>query len=210
MRDERLKKLAKAFVVITTLVVFYTAGVPKIYTCRHHFTTEEVIIRSADYIRINKDLVLDGPTGVREFKSGAVTIAAIDEDGNASLDGVVPPLEEYYEDNGIDPYIVDKGDFEVITDEYIAEAEARNEEVRAQGDKQYRNYLLQSKLWFIFPKFLGYYVIGVPCALICLLLVKIIYKKRKSDLRFVIGNILFDAAVIAVTVIYLMHPITCK
>lgn len=205
------RKCCIAVMVLNIFLLFYSFGMPKVYENKHHFTVHLVGLHFAGVVRLNSDAVI------------------VDADGNEYTyeSGRELSVHHYSEEDGT-PWIwipsstdimnsvpLTGADYEDITAEKRAYIEAENKKIDEEGPHKYRVYRLKNLFWFVIPEpqYLACYIVGLPAGLLTFFIEKKRYKKAVSSdrlVRFFVTDVIIAVAVLTLTVLYLMNPITCR
>ena len=184
MKTLKFKRASTVLIVVNTILLFFAAGMPKIYTSEHHFAGYISLHYSQVYVPI-KDIVVkdkedrdikltsDMRIGVYDIYSDLDNLEMDCFSALTQIDGLYVELDITREE------IHDNTRFTDITKQYKNEQNELINKSKEEGHKAFIEYMHKQHLWFLHPDmYIMNYATGLIVSVFVLLIMLLIYRKQ--------------------------------
>ena len=230
--DKAFGKAYIFFIAINCLATFLLFGMPKVYTNKHHFTDQPIRPHYTDFYSPVKEMTVTAEDG------SAVTLTPNDQIATYEIDKINKEIEKALhgssseqkesessksaEDETVRLHILDKsvtfeltlkelhdtGKFKNITEQVKLAYEASDALKKAEGEKEYNEYMANQKIWFLLPhKYIGHYVVGLSAAAFAFLVNFLIGRKHPA-IAVILSLVMIALKTMGIIYWYL-HPMVC-
>lgn len=225
--DKAFKMIWILFLSLNAAASFILLGMPKVYSNKAHFTALPIRTHYESIYSPLENVTIKDDEGKEH------TITTEDRIGISSFDrinweiektmGQADPTERFEPDENevLSMSVENKsiyfkmtrkelnaGKFKDVTEQYQAECEAERVRKIEEGEKEYNQYMLNQKIWFLLPhKYIGNYLVGLTAAAFVVIVHRLISKENPM-LSVILSLILIAFKSMGIVYFYL-HPMVC-
>ena len=235
--DKAFGKIYIFFIVLNCLASFVLFGMPKFYTNEHHFTDLAIRPHLKRFYTPVSDITLKGEDGSQvTFHPGdRLAVSEIDEINKEIEEAMKSDTDKQKESKKDDEnvilklYVVDEtgyktgqvafeqtkkelmdtGRFKNITEMVRNEYAKADAEQRIKGAQEYREYMMNQKIWFLLPhKYLGHFIVGLIAAAFVFFIYRLLSKQHPA--LTVILCLAFTLLKCIGIIYWHLHPMVCR